>query len=68
MHAYSLTQPCLTLCYLMDYIACQTLSMRFPRQERWSGLPFPTPGDLPNQGIKPVSPTLEADSLPLSHL
>ena len=36
-------------------------SMRFPRQEYWSGLPFPTPGDLPNPGIEtasPVSPTL----------
>ena len=34
------------------------LSMRFPRREYWSGLPFPSPGDLPNPGIKPVSPTL----------
>ena len=33
-------------------------SMRFSRQEYWSGLPFPSPGDLPNPGIKPVSPTL----------
>ena len=33
------------------------------RQEYWSGLPFPTPGDLPNPGIKPGSPTLQADSL-----
>jgi len=31
------------------------LSMRFPRQEYWSGLPFPSPGDLPNPGIKPAS-------------
>ena len=31
------------------------LSMEFSRQERWSGLPFPTPGDLPNAGIKPTS-------------
>ena len=32
------------------------LSMGFPRQEYWSGLPFPSPGDLPNPGIKPMSP------------
>ena len=32
------------------------LSMAFSRQEYWSGLPFPTPGDLPDPGIKPVSP------------
>ena len=37
--------------------------MGFPRQEYWSGLPFPTPGDLPNPGIKPRSPTLQADSI-----
>ena len=34
------------------------LSMGFPRQEDWSGLPFPSPGDLPDPGIKPASPTL----------
>ena len=43
------------------------LSMEFPRQEYWSGLPFPFPGDLPNPGIEPRSPILWADSLPLSH-
>ena len=37
--------------------------MRFSRQEYWSGLPFPSPGDLPDSGIKPWSPTLEADAL-----
>ena len=36
----------------------------FSRQEYWSGLPFPSPGDLPNPGIEPGSPTLQADSLP----
>ena len=40
------------------------LSMEFSRQEYWSGLPFPSPGDLPNLGIKPGSPTLQADALP----
>ena len=52
-------------------VACQApLSRRFSRQEYWSGLPFPSLGDLPNPGIKPtcpVSPALQADSLPLSH-
>jgi len=37
--------------------------MRFPRQEYWSGLPFPSPEDLPDPGIKPMSPALKADSL-----
>ena len=40
------------------------LSMGFSRQEYWSGLPFPSPEDLPHLGIKPRSPTLQADSLP----
>ena len=38
-------------------------SMGFSRQEYWSGLPFPSPGDLPNPGIEPGSPTLQADAL-----
>ena len=42
--------------------------MGFPRQEHWYRLPFPSPGDLPDPGIKPTSPALQADSLPLSHL
>ena len=45
---------------------CPTLceSMEFSRPESWSGQPFPSPGDLPTPGIKPRSPTLQADSLP----
>ena len=39
------------------------LSMGFSRQEYWSGLAFPSPGDLPDPGIEPRSPTLEADAL-----
>ena len=39
-------------------------SMGFSRQECWSGLPFPSPGDLPDPGIKPESPALQADALP----
>ena len=47
-------QLCLTL---YDSIACQApRSMEFSRQEYWHGLPFPTPGDLPDPGIKPVFP------------
>ena len=42
------------------------LSMGFSRQEYWSGLPCPPPGDLPNPGVKPVSLYWQADSLPLS--
>ena len=46
-------------------VACQApLSMEFSRQEYWSGLPFPSPGDLPDPGIEPGSPALQADSLP----
>ena len=40
------------------------LSMGFSRQEYWSGLPCPSPGDLPNPEIEPRSPSLQADSLP----
>ena len=52
-------QLCLTLCDPMDYTVHGIL-----RQEYWSGLPFPSPGDLPDPGIKPRSPTLQADALP----
>ena len=46
-------------------VACQApLSMGFSRQEYWSGLPFASPEDLPDPGIKPRSPALEANSLP----
>ena len=42
--------------------------MEFSSQEFWSGLPFPSPGDLPNSGIEPRSPTLQADAFNcLSH-
>ena len=40
------------------------LPMGFSRQEYWSGLPFPSPGDLPDPGIEPMSLALQADSLP----
>ena len=45
-------------------VACQApLSLGFSRQEYWSGLPFPSPGDLPDPGIEPGSLALEADAL-----
>ena len=50
-------------------VTCQApLSMGFSRQEYWSELPCPPPGDIPNPGIKPTCPALQVDSLPLSHL
>ena len=66
------TQSCLTLCHLVVSdsaipwtVAHQTpLSMEFSWQEYWSGLPFPSPGDLPDPGIQLGSPTLQADFLP----
>ena len=62
------TKSCLTLLTSWT-VACQApLSMGFPKQEYWSGLPFPSPGDLPDSGIKSRSPALQAvfqvDSLP----
>ena len=44
------------------------LSVRFSRQEYWSGFPLPPPVDLPDPGIEPTSLYWQADSLPLSHL
>ena len=69
VHA-KLLQLCPTLCNPMDCNPPGLLSMGFSRQEYWSGLPFPFPGDLPDPGIQPafsVSPALQMDSLPLSY-
>ena len=53
-----------TLCDPMDCSPPQApLSRGFPRQEYWSGLPFPSPGDPPKAGIEPESSVLQADSL-----
>ena len=58
------TQSCLTLCNPWT-IACQApLSMGFPRQEYWTGLSFPSPGDLPDLGIETRFHALQAGSLP----
>ena len=48
----------------MDCSLPGPLSKEFSRQEYWSGLPFPLPGDVPDPGIEPGSPALQADSLP----
>ena len=53
---------CPTLCDPMD-CSLPGSSVRFPRQEYWSGLPFPSPRDLPHPGIKPTSPASQVDSL-----
>ena len=53
----------LTLCNLWDCTCKAPPSMGFSRQDYWSGLPFPSPGDLPSPGIKPRSPALQPDSL-----
>ena len=55
-------QSCPTLCNPMDYTVHGIL-----QPEYWSGQPFPSPGDLPNPGIKPRSPALQVDSLPTSY-
>ena len=57
------TQLCPTLCDPMDCSPPVSSVMRFSRQGYWSTLPFPSPGDIPNPGIEPRSPTLQADSL-----
>ena len=57
-------QSCLTLCDPRTVAHQASLSMEFSRQEYWSGLPFPSPGDLPDPGTEPKSPALQADSLP----
>ena len=63
-HVWLFATPCT--------VACQApLSMEFSRQGYWSGLPFPSPGDLPGPGIEPVSPTSphwQPNSLPLRHV
>ena len=57
-------QSCPALCDLMDRSLQAPLSLGFSRQAYGNGLPFPSPGDLPDAGIKSRSPALRADSLP----
>ena len=56
-------QSCPTLCEPCTVAHQAPLFMGFSRQEYWSGLPFPSPGELPNPGIKPRSPALQAAAL-----
>ena len=58
------TKLCLTLATPWTVAHQAPLSIGFSRQENWSELPFPLPGDLPDPGIKPGSPALQADSSP----
>ena len=60
----SVTQSCPTLCDPVDCSLQASLSLEFSRQEHWSGLPCPPPGDFPDPGLKSRSPALQADSLP----
>ena len=71
--ASRLLYKCVCLCvscsvpsdFLQPHGARQTpLSIGFPRQEYWTGLPYPSPGNFPDPGIKPRSPALQTDSLP----
>ena len=82
-YIHSLFTPIFKLVCMLSHFGCvhlfaatrmlahqAPLTMRFSRQEYWSGLLFPPPEDLPDPGIEPsfpVSPALQADSLPLSH-
>ena len=58
------TLSCRTLCDPIDCSYQAPLSMGFSRRQYQSGLPFPSPGDLPNPGVEPESPALRADALP----
>ena len=60
---YNIVHSCPTLCDPWTVAHQAPPSMGFSRQEYWSGLPFPSPGDLPDPGIEPRSPTLQADAL-----
>ena len=62
-----LLQSCLTLCNPKDYSPPGSSVHGLSRQEYWSGLPCPPPGDLPDPGIEPRAPALQVDTLPLSH-
>ena len=66
MHAFvesEVTQSCPTLSDPMDCSPPGSSTMGFSRQEYWSGSPLPSPGDLPDPGIEPRSPSLQADAL-----
>ena len=58
------TQLCLTLCDPMDYTPPGSSVHGILQARYWNGLPFPSPGELPNPGIEPRPPEFQADSLP----
>ena len=70
---WSVYNECLWNCYSLSHVRffatpwtvarLAPLSIEFSRQEYWSGLPFPSPGDIPNSGIEPRSPALQTDTL-----
>ena len=62
MYGGLVAKLCLALVTPVTVAHQAPLSVGFPRQEDWSGLPFLSPGDLPNPGIKPMSPALQAVS------
>ena len=62
-----IAQSCPTLCNPWTVTHQAPLSMEFSRPEYWSGLPFPSPGALPDPGTELASPALQADSLPSEH-
>ena len=55
---YLVAKSCPILCHPIDCSPQVPLSMAFPRQEYWCGVPFDSPGDLPEPGVEPMSPTL----------
>ena len=63
LHCCLVAQMCLTLCGPHGFLCQAPLSMGFPRQEYWSWLSLPSPGDLPDQRNEPRSPALQAASL-----
>ena len=63
MFTSEVAQSCPTLCDPWTVAYQAPPSMVFSRQEYWSGLPLPSPGDLPNPGMEPRSPALQADAL-----
>ena len=64
MHKVKLLNPACLLANPWTIAYQASLSMEISRQEYWSVLPFPSPGDLPDLGIEPRSPTFQADALP----
>ena len=64
MYVCLVTQLCPSLCDPMDYIPPGSSVHGILQARNWSGMPFPSLGDLPDPGIKPGSPALQADTLP----